>query len=90
MLPTWAPHIAWFRSAEHNARLENCQAIHDEACVFDDERINNEELNYLKANLVSLRETALNFAKVTARLTCKFYRSEYTDAKGLRLKWGLV
>ena len=73
-------------TAQHNAQLKNCQAMHDEASVFDDERINNGELNCLRANLVSLRETALNFAKVTAWLTCKFYRSEYTDAKGLRLK----
>ena len=73
-------------NAEHNARLENCQAMHDEASVFDDERINNGELNCLRAKPVSLRETALNFDKATAWLTCKFYRSEYTDAKGLRLK----
>ena len=62
------------------------EAMHDEASVFDDERINNGELNCLRAKPVSRRETALNFAKVTAWLTCKFYRSEYTDAKGLRLK----
>lgn len=77
-------------TAEHNARLENCQAMHDEACAFDDERTNTGEISCLKTHFASLRETALNFATVIAWLNCQCYRSEYTDAKGLRLKWGLV